>query len=129
MGIKRELHYSVYVVLLDDQIGTLPQMRLRNPEHDASKPCVYVGITALRVDHRFDFRSATPKSEWRVHQYGVRLMAKLHEHRNPMTYETALQAARQLAEDLRTKGFCVANGVSSGSQSYKSVCLSDKQAE
>jgi hypothetical protein len=115
-----KLRYSVYVVLLDDYVGTLPQMRRRNPKRDPSKPCVYVGLTPLRVGRRFDFRGATPKTEWRVHQYGVRLMPELYENLNPMTDERALQTTRKVADDLRAKGFGVANGLCDGSQSYKS---------
>jgi hypothetical protein len=120
MGTVGEFH-SVYVVLLDEHIGTLPQMRLRNPKHNLSKPCVYIGLTSARVGPRFEYRKATGELEWRVYRFGVRLMPKLYEHLNPMTYETALQTAKKLAEDLRAKGYCVVNGISEGSQSYKSV--------
>jgi hypothetical protein len=120
MGTAREPRYSVYVVLLDESVGSLPQMRRRNPKRDPSKPCVYVGLTPLRVGCRFDFRRATPKYEWRVHQFGVGVMPELYEDWNPMTPERALQTARKLAEDLRAKGFGVANGVCTGSQLYQS---------
>jgi hypothetical protein len=121
MGTAGEPRYSVYVVLLDEYVATLPQMRRRNPKRDPSKPFVYVGLTPLRVDRRFDYRRVTPKTEWRVQHYGVRLMPELYKHFNPMTHERALQTARKLTEDLRAKGFGVANGVSIGSQSYKSI--------
>jgi hypothetical protein len=120
MGTARESLHSVYVVLLDEYVGTLPQMRRRNPERDPSKPCMYVGLTPLRVGRRFDFRGATPKTEWRIHIYGVRLMPELYEDLNPMTPERALQTARKMADDLRAKGFGIANGVCDGSQSYES---------
>jgi hypothetical protein len=45
MGTVRELRYSVYVVLLDEYVGTLPRMRLRNPKRHPSKPCVYLRLT------------------------------------------------------------------------------------
>ena len=121
MGTVEGLRYTVYVVLLDEYVGTLPQMRLRNPKRDPSKPFVYIGLTPLRVDRRFDYRRATPKTEWRVHQYGVRLMPELCEDLNSMTLEKALHTARKLAEDLRAKGFGVANGVCTGSQLYQSI--------
>ena len=129
MGTEQKLRYSVYVVLLDEYIGTLPQMRRRNPKHDPSKPCVYVGLTPLRVGRRFDFRGATPITEWRVHQYGVRLMPELYKHLNDMTHERALQKARKLADDLRAKGFGVANGLCDGSQSYKSILAQARRRE
>jgi hypothetical protein len=119
METARGPRYSVYVVLLDKYVGTLPQMRRRNPERDPSKPCVYVGLTPLRVGRRFDFRGATPKTEWRVHRYGIRLMPELYEDLNCMTPERALQTARKLAEDSRAKGFGV--GALRGSQSCRKL--------
>ena len=110
MGAARELRYSVYVLLLDEYVGTLPQMRRRNPKRDPSKPFVYVGLAPLRVDRRLDYLTATPKTEWRVQKYGVRLMPEFCEGLNPITPERTLQTARELAEDLRAKGFGVANG-------------------
>src|SRR5215813_12751832 len=61
MGANEGFRYSVYVVLLDEYVGTLPQMRRRNPTRDPSNPFVYVGVTSLPVDRRFDFRRATPE--------------------------------------------------------------------
>ena len=89
------LRYSVYVVLLDEYVGTLPQMRRRNPKCDPSKPFVYVGVTPLRVDRRFDYRRATVKAEWRVHTYGVRLMPELYEDLKCMTHEKAFHPFRE----------------------------------
>jgi hypothetical protein len=129
MGTIEGLRYTVYVVLLDEYVGTLPQMRLRNPKRDPSKPFVYIGLTPLRVDRQFDFRRATAKTEWRVHQYGVRLMPELFEHLNFMKSEKALQTARKLAEDLRANGFGVANGVCTGSQLYQSILAKANSGE
>jgi hypothetical protein len=121
MGTERGLCYSVYVVLVDDYVGTLPQMRRRNPKRDPSKPFVYVGVTSLPVNRRFDFRKATPEHEWRLHKFGVRLMPEFYDSLHPMTCERALQTAKKLADDLRAKGFGVANGVCTEAQSYKSI--------
>ena len=121
MGTNKNFRYSIYVVLLDDYVGTLPQMRRRNPKRNLSKPCVYVGITPLCVDRRFDFRRATPQHEWRVHKFGVRLMRELYDSLHPMTCKEALQIAKELADDLRAKGFGVANGICTEAQSYKSI--------
>jgi hypothetical protein len=121
MGTKRELLYSVYVVLLDEYVGTLPQMRRRNPKRSPSKPVVYVGVTSLPVNRRFDFRRAAPEQEWRLHKFGVRLMPELYDSLHPMACKRALETAKKLAEDLRAKGCGVANGVCDGSQFYKSI--------
>jgi hypothetical protein len=127
MGTVRELRYSVYVVLLDEYVGTLPQMRLRNPKRHPSKPCVYLGLTPLPVGRRFDFRRATPEHEWRLHKFGVRLMPELYDSLRPMTCKRALQTAKKLADDLRAKGFGVANGVCTEAQSYKSILTQPKK--
>jgi hypothetical protein len=129
MGTERELRYRVFVVLLDEYVGTLPQMRLRNPKRHPSKPCVYLGLTPLPVGRRFDFRRATPEHEWRLHKFGVRLMPELYDSLRPMTCKRALQMARKLADDLRAKGFGVANGVCDGSQSYKSILAQARRRE
>jgi hypothetical protein len=127
VGTVEKLRYSVYVVRLDDYVGTLPQMRRRNPKRDPSKPCVYVGLTPLRVGRRFDFRRATPEHEWRLHKFGVRLMPELYDSLRPMTCKRALQTAKKLADDLRAKGFGVANGVCTEAQSYKSILTQPKK--
>src|SRR5215469_6856513 len=121
MGANGELRYSVFVVLLDEYVGTLPQMRRRNPKRDPSKPYVYVGVTSLRVDRRFNFLRATSKYEWRLHKFGVRLMLELCDSLHSMTCTQALQTAKKLAGDLRAKGFGVANGACTEAQSYKSI--------
>jgi hypothetical protein len=127
MGTERELRYSVYVVLLDGYVGTLPQMRRRNPKRDPSKPFVYVGLTSLTVDRRFDFRRATSEAEWRLHKFGLRLMPELYDSFHSMTCNRALQTAKKLADDLRAKGFGVANGVCTEAQSYKSILTQPKK--
>jgi len=121
MGSDKGLRYSVYVVLLDQYVGTLPQMRRRNPKRDPSKPCVYVGVTSVPVDRRFDFRRAAPWHEWRLHKFGVRLMPEHYDSLQPMMCKQALQTAKKLADDLRAKGFGVANGVCTEAQSYESI--------
>ena len=122
------LRYSVYVVMLDEYVGTLPQMRRRNPKRDPLKPCIYVGLTSLRVDRRFDFRTASPEAEWRVHKFGVRLMPELYDSLRPMACKQALQTAKKLADDVRAKGFGVANGMCTETQSYKAILTQPEKA-
>ena len=56
-------------------------------------------------------------------------MPDLYEHLNPMTLEIALQTARKLADDLRAKGFGVANGVCTDSQLYQSSLARARRRE
>ncbi len=84
-------------------------MRL-NPNRRAGKPCVYVGMSGLVPEHRFENHRHGYKAAWVVRKYGVRLMPELYAHFNPMPYEAALQMEKDLAEDLRDEGYTVTGG-------------------
>ncbi len=81
-----------------------------NPKRDPLKPSVYVGMTGIPVDHRFENHKNGYKSAWVVRKYGVRLMPELYEHLNPMPFEAAVQMETELAEDLRAAGYTVTGG-------------------
>ncbi len=107
---KEQFHHSVYVILLSDRaLKELSILRL-NPKRDARKPCVYVGMTGLPVDHRFENHKNGYKSARLVRKYGVRLMPELYEHLNPMPFDAAAQMEKDLAEDLRNEGYTVTGG-------------------
>ena len=105
-----EFHHSVYVILLDKGVLKHPSILRLNPKRDVSKPCVYVGMTGLPVEHRFENHKHGYKSSWVVRKYGVRLMPELYEHFNPMPFEAAAQMETGLAEDLRAEGYTVTGG-------------------
>ncbi len=105
-----KLHHNVYVVLLSKAaLKDLSIMR-RNPARDPVKPAVYVGMTGLPVDHRFENHKNGYKSARLVRKYGVRLLPELYEHLNPMPYEYAVQMEKDLADDLRAQGYAVCGG-------------------
>ena len=116
MPVKRKLprnaeyHHHVYVVLLDDRAAQHASIRRANPRRDLRKPCVYVGMSGLPPEHRFENHRNGYKAAWIVERYGVRLMPELYEHLNPMPYGAALQMEQDLAEDLRNEGYTVAGG-------------------
>jgi hypothetical protein len=103
-------HHNVYVVLLDDRVAQHPSILRLNPARNQSKPCVYVGMTGLPVDHRFENHKNGYKSAWVVRKYGLKLMPELYEHLNPMPFEAALQMEKELAEELRSEGYTVTGG-------------------
>ena len=107
---KPEFHHNVYVVLLSKAALKDPSILRRNPERDPSKPAVYVGMTGLPVDHRFENHKNGYKAARLVRKYGVRLMPELYAHLNPMPFEAATEMERDLAEDLRNEGYTVAGG-------------------
>jgi hypothetical protein len=107
---EQEFHHSVYVVLLSKAALKDASILNRNPARDPSKPAVYVGMTGLPVDHRFENHKNGYKSARLVRKYGVRLLPELYEHLNPMPYEHAAQMEKDLADDLRAQGYAVCGG-------------------
>jgi hypothetical protein len=107
---KQTFHHNVYVILLRDGVAKHPSVLRLNPKRDPFKPCVYVGMTGLPIDHRFENHKNGYKSAWVVRKYGVRLMPELYEHLNPMPFEAAVQMELELAEELRAAGYTVTGG-------------------
>jgi hypothetical protein len=103
-----KLHHSVYVILLDPAVLQHRSILRLNPNRDPAKPCVYVGMTGLPVQDRFQNHKTGRKAAWVVEKYGLRLMPELYEYLNPMPYEAAAQMEKDLAEDLRADGYTVA---------------------
>ncbi len=72
----RQKHH-VYVVALDDRVWNEPSFRKSNPDYALGKPFVYVGMTGLDPDLRFDKHKAGIQSNRFVFKYGLRLMPEL----------------------------------------------------
>ncbi|HYG33902.1 MAG TPA: hypothetical protein VEC99_03910 [Clostridia bacterium] len=105
-----EHHHNVYVVLLDPAAAKIRRVRAENPNSDPAKPCVYVGMTGLSPEERFDNHKTGIKAAWIVKRYGIRLLPEHYAHLNPMPYEAAVQMEKDLAEDLRKAGYTVTGG-------------------
>ncbi len=110
MADAESFHHNVYVILLDPAVASHPSVLRVNPNRDPSKPCVYVGMTGLPVEHRMENHLNGYKSAWTVKKYGIRLMPELFEHLNPMPYDAAAQMEKDLTEDLRAEGYTVTGG-------------------
>lgn len=104
--MPRHRHH-VYVVLLDDRVWNEPSFRRCNPEHVLGKPLVYVGMTGLDPDRRFDSHKAGVRANRFVQAYGVRLLPEVYDVYNPMPYEGAREMEVELAIGLREKGWGV----------------------
>ncbi len=108
MASRRAAHrYNVYVVELDDLVWNERRFRMANPEHRLGQPLVYVGMTGLDPDTRFDKHKAGVRANRYVRDYGVRLLPQLYEVYNPMPYEGAREMEVELAIGLRELGFGV----------------------
>ena len=100
-------HHHVYVVELADRVWNEPSFRHANQEHQWGKPLVYVGMTGLDPDTRFDRHKAGFQANRFVQRYGLRLLPQLYEVYNPMPYEAAREMEVELAIGLREAGYAV----------------------
>jgi hypothetical protein len=97
----------VYVVLLSDAVWSEAAFRKANPDHHPGRPCVYVGMTGLDPDLRFDRHKAGVQANRFVQRYGLSLLPELYEVYNPMPYEAAREMEVELAIGLREEGYAV----------------------
>ena len=100
-------HHRVYVVELADQVWNEPSFRHANPDHQLGKPLVYVGMTGLDPDTRFDRHKAGFQANRFVQRYGLKLLPQLYEVYHPMPYEAAREMEVELAIGLREAGYAV----------------------
>ena len=104
---SRAHHYSVYVVELADAVWNEPRFRKANPNYELGKPFVYVGMTGIDPDLRFDRHKAGIQANRYVREFGLRLLPRLYEVYNPMPYDGACDMEIELAIGLRDAGYGV----------------------
>jgi hypothetical protein len=103
----RRHHYHVYVVELANDVLFESRFRRANPDYVTGRPCVYVGMTGLDPDLRFDKHKAGIQANRYVQRYGLRLLPELYEVYNPMPYDGAREMEVELAIGLREAGYGV----------------------
>lgn len=103
----RRNHYHVYVIELSKDVLYEGKFRKSNPDYVAGKPCVYVGMTGLDPDVRFDKHKAGIQSNRYAKEFGLRLLPDLYEVYNPMPYDGACEMEVELAISLREAGYGV----------------------
>ena len=67
----------MYVVELSDEVWNVARFRRANPAYQLGKPFVYVGMTGLDPDVRFDKHKAGIQSNVFARKFGLRLLPKL----------------------------------------------------
>ncbi len=105
--MARKPHYHVYVIELSTDVLREARFARCNPAYVSGKPCVYVGMTGLNPDLRFDKHMAGIQANRYVLRHGLRLLPDLYEGFNPMTYDEARSKEVEVAIDLRSAGFGV----------------------
>lgn len=105
--MARRAHHHVYVIELSSDVLVEPRFRKSNPDYIPGKPCVYVGMTGLNPDLRFDKHKAGIQANRYAREYGLRLLPSLYEVYNPMPYRAACEMEVELAIGLREAGYGV----------------------
>ena len=101
-------HHNVYVIELHKDVLLEARFRKNNPRYVEGKPCVYVGMTGLDPDVRFDKHKAGIQANAYVQKYGLRLLPDLYEGFNPMALRGRRWTRRsKIGIDLRSAGFGV----------------------
>jgi hypothetical protein len=103
----RRHHHHVYVVELADQVWNEARFRHANPDYRLGMPFVYVGMTGLDPDLRFDRHKAGIQANRYVLDYGLRLLPSLYAVYNPMPCRAAREMEVELAIALREAGYGV----------------------
>ena len=100
-------NHHIYVVELSKDVLYEPKFKKANPDYIFGKSCVYVGMTGLDPDTRFDRHKAGIQANKSVRDYGLWLLPELYESHNPMPYEDAKYMEVDLAIRLREAGYGV----------------------
>ena len=98
------------MIELAPEVWDVARFRRANPDYQLGKPCVYVGMTGLSPDVRFDKHKAGIQSNRFVRDYGLRLLPELYECYNPMPYRAAAEMEVELGIALREQGYGVWQG-------------------
>jgi hypothetical protein len=99
--------YHVYVIELSKDVLYEAKFNKANPQYKTGQPCVYVGMTGLDPDIRFDKHKAGIQSNKYAKKYGLRLMPEIFEKLNPMPYADAQYMEVDLGLRLKDRGFGV----------------------
>jgi predicted GIY-YIG superfamily endonuclease len=99
-------HHSVYAIELDPAVWKNRAFRERNPG-GAAAGCLYVGVTGLTPEARFQRHRAGTQSGRFVRVHGVRLRLDLVEGFSCLPHRIAAFMEPRLAAWLRAHGFAV----------------------
>ena len=70
-------HHCVYVVELDPEVRQRRKLQRLNFDADPEKPCVYVGMTGVTPEERFEQHRAGYRASRVVRDFGLRLRPDL----------------------------------------------------
>ncbi len=98
--------HSLYAIELDPAVWKIRAFRDRNPG-GAEGGCLYIGVTGLTPEERFERHREGTQSGRFVRTHGVRLRLDLVEGFSRLPYRIAACMEPKLAAWLRAQGFAV----------------------
>jgi len=107
--------YTIYVIELSKKVFTeSKKFREANPQFNGVSQCLYVGMTSKTPKERFDqhLTGAISKRGFKlssrfVTKYGMYLRPSLYSHLKKFNKTKALVMEKELALELRRKGYAV----------------------
>ncbi len=100
--------YSIYVILLSDEVLHRKKFSRANPAYRRGSPCVYVGSTVNDPDLRFEQHKSGYRASRYARKFGQRLLPELYEQYNPIPSRSdAEELEEYLAARLRARGYGV----------------------
>lgn len=99
--MARRKHCHVYVVESSNDVLLNARFMRSNPDYQPGNPCVYVGMTGLDPDVRFDKHKAGIQANRYVQEFAQRLLPEIYTLYNPLTYDEARSLEVELGIDLR----------------------------
>jgi predicted GIY-YIG superfamily endonuclease len=99
-------HHSIYAVELDPAVWKNRAFREHNPG-GAAGGCLYIGVTGLSPERRFERHRMGTQSGRFVRAHGIRLRLDLVEGFSRLPYRVAACMEPKLAAWLRAQGFAV----------------------
>jgi len=104
----RKLHHHVYVIQLDRAVLENKKFMAANADTEISHDMpLYVGMTGLTPEQRFENHKRGYKGSRYVKRFGIKLLPELFDHLNPMTHDQAKAMEVQLADELRSSCYPV----------------------
>ena len=108
-------NYTIYVIELSKKVFTEhKKFREANPQFNGVTQCLYIGMTSKTPKQRFDQHLTGARSKRGiklsariVEKYGMYLRPSLYNHLEKFNKTQALEMEKELALDLRRKGYAV----------------------
>ena len=102
-------HYNIYAVKLDPKV--LSHKKVQGVAGHPDKPAVYVGMSGLAPEVRFQKHKDGLKGNKFVQRYGESLVPELYRELQNLPYDTAVEKEQWLAKKLKSEGYTVLGGL------------------